>query len=51
MRIFVRTLSEELITLNVDPNDTVKSLKETLKKKLNVESRDFGLIYSVKHLY
>lgn len=50
MRIFVRTLSGESITLNVDPNDTVKSLKETLEKKLNVESRDFRLIYCGKHL-
>ena len=50
MRIFVKTLTGKTITLDVNPNDLVETVKAKIQKKVGMYSRRHILIYAGKQL-
>ena len=50
MQIFARTLTGKTTTLNVDPSDTVRSLKEKLFDKEGIPAQEQRLIFAGKNL-
>lgn len=50
MQIFVKTLTEKNITLEVEPNDSIDAIKAKIQEKENILSEQQKLIFAGKEL-
>ena len=50
MQIFVKTLTGKTITLEVEPNDSIQSIKRKIQEKDGIQSNQQRLIFAGKQL-
>lgn len=50
MQIFVKTIRNVTITLNVEPSDSIESVREKIFDKEQIPARELRLVYAGKQL-